>query len=104
MRVGHEAAKGARVQAPAAGGEKEGVVGTAGELRARLAHVAGQPQCGLLAERHRSLLSALAADVQELLVEVDVCEVEVDRLATPQPGRVDELDERAVPQCQGTVA
>jgi hypothetical protein len=36
--------------------------------------------------------------VDELLLEVDVREVEADRLGASQPCRVDELDERAVPQ------
>jgi hypothetical protein len=36
--------------------------------------------------------------VDELLLEVDVREVEAHRLGAAQPGGVDELDERAVPQ------
>ena len=39
-----------------------------------------------------------------LLLEVDVREVERDRLRAAQAGRVDELDERAVPQAERPVA
>ena len=70
-----------------------------GELGPRLAQVAGEPERRLLAERDDALLAALAAaDVHELLLEVDVAEVEADGLGAAQPGGVDELDERAVPQ------
>ena len=66
--------------------------------RPRLAQVAGDGVRRLLAERHDALLAALAAHAHELLLEVDVAEVEPDRLGAAQPGRVDELDERAVAQ------
>ena len=39
--------------------------------------------------------------MDELLLEVDVAEIEPDRLRAPQPGRVDELDKRAVSQPEG---
>ena len=65
----------------------------------RVAQVAAEPVRRLLAERDDALLAALAAaDVDELLLEVDVAEVEADGLGAAQPGGVDELDERAVPQ------
>ena len=51
----------------------------------------------------RSLL-ALAADADGLLLEVDVDEVEVDRLAAAQAGRVDELEQRAVAERERIVA
>src|SRR5215211_6975540 len=86
MRVGDEPPQRARVQAAAARREKERLLGAARELGARLVHVAGEPVGGLLAERHRPFLAALAADMHELLVEVDVGEVEVDRLAAAQSG------------------
>src|SRR5206468_5437432 len=57
-----------------------------------------------LAERHGALLAALPTDRQALLVEVDVAEIEVDRLAAPQPGRIHELDEGAVTQGQRSFA
>ena len=59
---------------------------------------------GLLAERHDPLLAALAAHVEELLLEVDVAEVEPDGLGAAQAGRVDELDERAVAEPERAVA
>ena len=75
----------------------ERVLGAAGELRARVAQVARDERGRLLAERDDAVLRALAvADVDELLLEVDVAEVEPDRLRAAQPGRVDELDQRAV--------
>ncbi len=67
-------------------------------------HVAREPERGLLAQRDGALLPALAAYVHELLFKVDVGEVEVDRLAAAQAGRVDELHERAVAQCERAVA
>ena len=102
--VGDEPAERARVETAAARGEEERVLRAAGELRARVAQVAREPERGLLAERDGALLPALAAHVHELLLEVDVGEVEVDRLAAAQAGRVDELDERAVAQCERAVA
>ena len=58
----------------------------------------------LLAERHHALLAALPADAHVLLLEVDVAEVEADRLRAPEPGGVDELDEGAVAQAERSVA
>src|SRR5689334_15178572 len=78
-------------------GEEERVVRAAGEGGAGIAEVAGDPDAGLLAEGHDTILGALAvADVHELLLEVDVAEVEPDCLCAPEAGRVDELDKRAV--------
>ena len=59
---------------------------------------------GLLAERHRPLLAALAANEDELLLEVDVREVQPDRLGAPQPRGVDELEQGAVAQGELPVA
>ena len=56
------------------------------------------PPRGLLAERDEPLLAALAAHVDVLPVEVDVTEIERDRLGRAKPARVDELDERGVPE------
>ena len=55
-------------------------------------------QRGLLAERDDAFLAALSAHVDELAVEVDVSEVERDRLGTSQSGGVEELEERPVPK------
>ena len=52
---------------------------------------------GLLAERHDPLLAAFAEHADGFLLEVDVREIQVDRLPAPQAGRVHEL-------AQGTVA
>ena len=76
---------------------KSAFVGAARELGPRLAEVARDPVAGLLAERDDPLLRALAlADVDVLLLEVDVAEVEPDGLGAAQAGRVDELEQRAV--------
>jgi hypothetical protein len=64
-----------------------------------------EPERRLFAEGHDALLAALgAADVYELLVEVDVGEVEPHRFCAAQAGGVDELDERAVSQRDRTVS
>src|SRR5206468_3919909 len=60
--------------------------------------------CGLLTERDDSLLAALAAHADGLLLEVDVTEVEPDGLGTAQAARVDELDERAIAKREGVLA
>ena len=76
---------------------KSASIGAAGELGPGLAEVAGDPVRRLLAERDDPVLRALAvADVDVLLLEVDVAEIEPDRLGAAQAGRVDELEQRAV--------
>src|SRR5215218_5211828 len=70
--VGEEPADRARVQAPTACREEQGVFRTACELRPRVLEVAAKPVCGLFPERHHTLLAALALDVNGLLLEVDV--------------------------------
>jgi aminopeptidase len=102
--VGEYAAQRRRVQATAAHREEQGVLGAASQRRARVAEVAREPQRSLLPERHDTLLAALAADMYVLLLEVHVLQIERDRLCASQPTRVDELDERAVPQRERTVA
>ena len=74
------------------------------ELRTCVLQVEPNPVRGLLAERDDSLLVALAPDANRLLLEVDVAEIEVDRLAAAQPGRVDELEQRAVAERERLVA
>ena len=86
-------------------GEEERVVRAAGELGPRVAEVAREPVRRLLAERDDALFAALAvADVDELLLEVDVSEVEADGFGAAEAGGVDELDERAVPDRDRAVA
>src|SRR5439155_20238066 len=93
-----EPAERARVEPPSARGEEERVRGAGGELRSRVAEITREPGGRLLAERDHALLSAFPADSHELLLEVDVGEVEVDRLPAPEPGGVHELHERRVPE------
>src|SRR6185503_2225395 len=124
VRVGRQAAEGAGVEAAAAGGEEDRVLRACGaaplwprsadfagaacslerELRASLAEVVREPVRRLLAERHRPFFPTLAANVDELLVEVDVLEIEPDRLGAAQAGGVDELDEGTVAQAERPVA
>src|ERR671930_1943492 len=97
VRVREEPAQRARVEPASAGGEEERVLGAAGELRPCLAKVDGEPVRSLLAERDDPLLVAFPAHVDELLLEVDVREIQVDGFLRAKSGRVDELEERAVP-------
>src|SRR5712692_1202447 len=104
MRVRHDPPQGARVEPPASDREKKGLSPIPHELGPRVAQIAREPPRGLLAERHDALLAALAAHANELLLEVDVREIEVDRLAAAEPRRVDELDQRAVAEGECTFA
>src|SRR5207245_1485611 len=95
----------AGVEPPAVCRNEEGVVCAARERRPSLAQVAREPMRRLLAERHDPVLAALAvANVYVLLLEVEVDEVEPDRLGAAQACGVHELDERAVPQRKRAVA
>ena len=59
---------------------------------------------GLLAEREDALLPALAAHVQGLAVEVDICEIESDGLGASQAGRVHQLEECTIAERERGVA
>ncbi len=97
VRVGDEAAQRRRVEPASPRREEERVVGAARELRTCFVHVPRDETRGLLAERHDSILAAFSeSHVDELLLEVDVAEVEPDRLRASEPRRVHELDERLV--------
>src|SRR5437879_1491320 len=96
MGMRRDPPQGARIEPPPSNGEKKGLLLVPHELGPRVAQIAREPPRGLLAERHDALLAALAAHANELLLEVDVREIEVDRLAAAEPGRVDELDQRSV--------
>src|ERR687885_250596 len=98
VRVRKHTPQRARVEAPATHGDEERVFRAGGELWPRLVQVPRDPMARLLAERNRALLAALAAHVNELLLEVDVAEVETCCLAAAQSGRIDELEQRPVPQ------
>ena len=56
----------------------------------------GQPVDRHVADGHEPLLVALADDPHEPAVEREVLAVEPDRLADPQPRRVEQLEERPV--------
>ena len=64
---------------------KSASLGAARELRPRARRYRASAERGLLAERDDALLAALAAHVHELALEVDVAEVERDRLRAAQP-------------------
>ena len=96
--MGDEPAKRAGVEPAAARGEEEARSRRRARAGAGLTEVAREPEGGLLAQRDGALLAALPAHAHALLVEVDVGEIQVDRLAAAQAGGVDELDERAVAQ------
>src|SRR4051794_6634865 len=75
VRVRGQAAERRGVEPAAARGEEDGVLRTHRELWSPFPEVQREPVRGLLAEGDRALLAALAADVQELLLEVNVLEV-----------------------------
>ena len=104
MRMAKQPSHRARVETPAAHGQEEGVVRAGRERRPSRLQVARELERRLLAERDDALLAALAADVHDLAVEVDVAEVERDRLLAPQPRRVEELEQGAVAERQRRVA
>ena len=104
VRVTEEAADGARVEAASPDREEDGVVRSDGEGGPAGLEVARDVQRGLLAQRDDALLAALSSHVDELAVEVDVSEVERDRLGTSQPGGVEELEERTVAERERRVA
>src|SRR5207247_9164974 len=80
MGVGEQAAQRARVEPSPARRYEEGVLRSADEARARVLEIAAKPVRGFLAKRHDPLLAALAQDADRLLLEVDVREIEPDRL------------------------
>src|SRR5258708_33087537 len=104
VRMRRDAPQRARVEPPAARGDKERVLGAAHELRPCVAQIDTHRPRGFLTERDDALLAALAAHVDELLLEVDIGEVETDGLRAPQAGGVDELDERAIAKRERAVA
>jgi glucose/arabinose dehydrogenase len=99
VRMWGDAAQRAGVEPPPTSGEEERILGAVREGRPDL-EPKPEPVRRLLAERDEALLAALAEHPDALAVEVDVREVEVDRLAAAESGGVDELDERAVPDLE----
>src|SRR5437764_6534511 len=105
MRVGEKPPKRARVEPPPSRRDEQRVVAARSrQPGARLVQVPRDPMSRLFPEGDGPLLAALPVDVDELLLEVDVAEVEVDRLATAQPGGIDELDKGAVAKSERAVA
>src|SRR5439155_3976335 len=104
VRVGKKAPERARVQPPAARRQEERVLGAAGQLRPRVLQIEPHSVRRLFAERDDPLLVALASDTNCFLLEVDVSEIEVDRLLAAQAGRVDELEQGTVAQGERLVA
>src|SRR6266508_4983002 len=102
--VGEEPSHGARVETASSRREEERIRSASRERRARVAQVDRHPVGGFLAERHDALLAALATHVHELLLEVDVSEVEPDRLGASEARGVDELDESSVADRERAVA
>src|SRR3984893_4111399 len=99
MWVRDESAQRARVEPLSGGREEQGVIRAARESGPGVVEVARYPVRRLLAERDDAILAALtAADVHELLLEVDDSEIEPDRLGAAKTGRVHELDECTVTQ------
>src|SRR5262249_53955639 len=85
-------------------GEKQRVLSPARKLRPSSVEVVREERRRLFAERDDAVLAALAfTHVHQALLEVDVAEVEPDRLGAAEAGGVDELDERAVAHCQRIV-
>ena len=58
----------------------------------------------LAAERHQALLRALAAGAEEALAQVDVADLEADRLRGAQPAGVHRLQQRPVAQDRRLIA
>ena len=104
MRMAKQPSHRARVETPAAHGQEEGVVCAGRQRRSSRLQVARELERGLLAEGHDALFTSLSADVHQLPIEVDVDEIERDRLLAPQPRRVEELEEGAVPEGERRVA
>ena len=70
---------------------------------ARPGDPAAEPVERDLPDRHEPLLVALADDPHERAVDRQVLAVEADRLADPQPGGVEELEQRPVAELVGGV-
>ncbi len=76
--------------------EQRGLEPVADEPRPAAADVGDERARGGRADRHEPLLGALAAGAQDPGLEVDVAELEPDRLRRTQPAGVHQLQQRAV--------
>ena len=89
----------ARQAAAAVVDEQPRLVAVADELRAAAAEVGADARAvAARADRHEPLLGALAAGAQDAGLEVDVADLEVDRLGGAQAAGVHQLEQRAVAQ------
>ena len=77
---------------------RRGLEAVADEPRPAADEVDAERASGLAADGHDPLLVALAAGAQLAAVEVEVGELEVDRLRRPQAAGVHHLEQRAVAQ------
>ena len=104
MRMREHAANRGGVEPPPARGQEQRILRPAHELGPCLVEVAGQRVRGLFSERNDPLLAALPPNMKLFAVEVDVADVESNRLGAAQPSRVDQLDERMVSNRERLVA
>src|SRR3954447_25691553 len=88
----------ARQAAAAAVEDETRLVAQPDERGTAAVEVGARGEDGLAADRHEALLAALAAGAQDPGLEVDVADLERDRLRRAQPARVHELEQRPVAQ------
>src|SRR2546430_2656099 len=74
--------------------EQPPLLAQADQLGAAALQVGPRGRDRLAPNRDEALLGALAARPQDAVSQVDVADVEVDRLAGAQPARVHELEQR----------
>jgi hypothetical protein len=89
---------------PAVVDEEVALLAQADHPRAPVLQVGADRGDRVAADGHEPLLRALAPRAQDPRVEVDVADLEVDRLARAQPARVHELEQRPVAQGRGVAA
>jgi hypothetical protein len=89
---------------PAVVDEQVALLAQADHPRAPVLQVGADRGDRVAADGHEPLLRALAPRAQDPRVEVDVADLEVDRLARAQPARVHELEQRPVAQGRGVAA
>ena len=104
VRMSEDAAEGRRVEAATSCGQEHGPLRPAGELRTCFVQIPREEVARLFAERDDPFLSAFAADMKLLAVEINVRELEADGFRAAEPGRVDQLDESTIPERERPVA
>jgi hypothetical protein len=80
------------------------LVALADQLRPAAAQVAGDRGDRLATERHQPFLRALAAGPQQALAQIDIAQLQPDRLRGPQPTGVHRLQQRPVAERRRLVA